>query len=84
MIIVKITFHRICLLISIHELVEDGVEDERAPADEESGRDAAQEYMGSTPALVDLGVLAWRPRMIINRDIGILVSISSSIYKQLF
>ncbi len=72
------------MLITIRELVEDGVEDERAPADEESCRDAAQKYMGSTPALVDLRVLTRWPRMINNREIGTSVAISSTFCKQLF
>ena len=42
------------------ELEEEGVEDERAPADEEDGGDAAQQDVGSSSALVNFRVLAWR------------------------
>ncbi len=37
-----------------NELVEEGVEDEGAPADEEDGGDAAEKDVGSSPALVHL------------------------------
>jgi len=43
------------------ELVEDGVQDERAPADEEDSSDAAQQDVGSAAPAVHLRVLAWRP-----------------------
>ena len=42
------------------ELVEDRVEDERAPADEEDGRDAAEEDVDVPPTSVDLDVLTRR------------------------
>ena len=42
------------------ELVEDGVEDERAPADEEDGGDAAQENVSALPAAIYLLVLTRR------------------------
>ena len=57
------------MLKSSHELVEDGVEDERAPADEEDGRDAAEQDVCPASSLVDLGVLAWRPEMITGNHI---------------
>jgi hypothetical protein len=43
------------------ELVEDGVEDERAPADEEDGGDAAQENVSALPAAIYFLMLTWRP-----------------------
>ena len=44
------------------ELVEEGVEDEGAPAHEEDGSDAAEQDVGSTPTLVHFRMLAWRPK----------------------
>ena len=43
------------------ELVEDGVEDERAPADEEDGGDAAEEDVSSPTTLIHLRMLAGWP-----------------------
>jgi hypothetical protein len=43
------------------ELVEDRVEDERAPADEEDGGDTPEKDVGSAASLVDLVMLAGRP-----------------------
>ena len=43
-----------------HELVEDGVEDERAPADEEDGGDAAQQDVCSMTTTVHFGMLTRR------------------------
>ena len=43
------------------ELGEDGVEDQRPPADEEDSRDAAQQDVGPLPASIHLLMLAWRP-----------------------
>ena len=42
------------------ELEEEGVEDKRAPTDEEDGGDAAQQDVGSSSALVNFRMLAWR------------------------
>ncbi len=50
------------------ELEEDGVENERAPADEEDGGDAGEQHVGVSPALVDHRVLAWRSTNRINTE----------------
>ena len=42
-------------------VVEDGVEDERAPADEEDGGDAAQENVSALPAAIYLLMLTRGP-----------------------
>jgi len=44
------------------ELVEDRVEDQRAPADEEDGGDAPEEDVGPAASLVDLVMLAGRSK----------------------
>jgi hypothetical protein len=55
------------------ELVEDGVEDERAPADEEDGGDAAEEDVSSSSALINLRMLTGRSRNDDNKFLGLLV-----------
>jgi hypothetical protein len=57
------------------ELVEDGVEDERAPADEEDGGDAAEEDVSSSPALINLRMLTGRSRNDGNKILGLLVQL---------
>ncbi len=44
------------------ELVEYGVEDERAPADKEGGRDATKEDVSSPSTLIHFRMLTGRPK----------------------